>query len=97
MKSRELSVDEKLALVSFRPSGAPHITVDEQRCRNCTSDRVCVEICPAQNYRWDEHAERMSISTESCFECGSCRIVCIENAITWTWPTGGFGVQYTQG
>ncbi len=97
MKTRDLTVDEKLALVTFRPSGEPHITVDSARCRTCPSGRVCEDICPAQNYRWDEHAERMTISTESCFECGSCRIVCTEHAITWSWPTGGFGIAYAHG
>lgn len=97
MNSRDNATSEKLALVSFRPAPAPHITVEHTKCEKCSADRVCVEICPAQNYHWDEAAKRMSISTESCFECGSCRIACTENAITWTWPAGGFGIQYGHG
>lgn len=94
---RAHSIDEKLSLVAFHPDTGPHIAVDHDRCGHCLIDRACVDICPAQNYRWDDTARRMSVSTESCFECGSCRIVCTENAITWNWPQGGFGVMYTQG
>lgn len=97
MNPNRPAVDAKLALVSFHPAPEPHITVDHQRCARCGVDRVCIDVCPAQNYVWDPGAQRMAVSTTSCFECGSCRIACTEDAIAWKWPAGGFGVGYAHG
>jgi len=90
-------LDEKLNRVTFIPAPEPHITLDPSICSNCGIDRICLTICPAGNFRLDESTDRVSIATESCMECGSCRIVCTEGAINWAWPRGGFGVCYTVG
>lgn len=90
-------LDEKLSRVTFLPAPEPHIRLDPEICRKCRIDRVCLTICPAGNFRLDERTRRVSISTESCLECGACRIVCTEDSVSWRWPQGGFGVCYTVG
>ncbi len=91
------SLDEKLSRVTFLPAPEPHIEVDTDTCVRCKIDRVCLTICPAGNFRLDERTSRVSVATESCMECGACRIVCTEGALIWKWPLGGFGVCYTIG
>ena len=36
----------------------------------------------------------MTVNWEGCLECGTCLICCDDRALTWTYPRGGFGVQY---
>jgi ferredoxin like protein len=90
-------LDERLARVSFVRDSVPHMVLDEHTCASCPIDRVCVTVCPAGNFKHDEKAGTVSVSCESCMECGACRIACTENAIQWQWPRGGFGVCYLQG
>jgi ferredoxin like protein len=90
-------IDEQLSLAAFKPDAEPHIRVDDAICRRCSADRLCAAICPAQNYSWDANAEHMSVAVTSCFECGTCRIVCADGAIDWRWPGGGTGVAYVWG
>jgi ferredoxin like protein len=90
-------LDEKLARVVFYRDREPHITLSQEICVGCKIDRVCVTVCPAGNYKYDEKACQTILSTESCMECGACRIVCTEGAVSWSWPRGGFGVCYLLG
>lgn len=90
-------LDEKLSRVTFLPAPEPHIEINSDVCLDCGIDRICLTICPATNFRLDEKTGRVSVSTESCMECGACRIVCTEEALTWRWPLGGFGICYTVG
>jgi ferredoxin like protein len=89
-------LDERLARVVFQPDAEPHIMLDPAVCARCRIERVCVIVCPAGNYRYGEADHRMTVSAESCMECGACRIACTEGAITWRWPRGGFGVCYVR-
>ncbi|MBI5210236.1 MAG: 4Fe-4S dicluster domain-containing protein [Elusimicrobia bacterium] len=94
--SRE-PLDEKLSRVTFVRAPEPHISLDEAVCRRCSLDRVCLTTCPAGNFKRDERSGQVSVSTESCMECGSCRIVCALGAVRWKLPKGGFGVCYLRG
>ena len=41
---------------------------------------------------------RVLFSYEGCVECGTCRIVCNEfDNVEWTYPRGGYGIQYRFG
>lgn len=92
----EVPIDERLELVRFFRAPEPHIELDAAICRRCAIAHVCVSVCPAGNYRVHAGGE-VSVATESCMECGACRIACTEGSITWRWPRGGFGVHYVQG
>src|SRR5215467_15404605 len=41
-----LSFEDRMATVEFRTGARPHITVDSQVCRSCTT-KDCVTVCPA--------------------------------------------------
>jgi ferredoxin like protein len=91
-----LTVDEKLALVSFDVDRKAHITVEKALCKACTG-KPCLSICAAENYKWDEEADALIFNCEGCFECGACRIICPRDAIDWSYPQGGYGVRYRFG
>jgi ferredoxin like protein len=57
----------------------------------------CINCCPANCYVPADD-RRVIFSYEGCVECGTCRIVCHEfRNIEWTYPRGGFGIQYRFG
>ena len=69
----------------------PHIEVDGDKCARCKT-RPCASFCPAGAFTF--LGERMLYSYEGCLECGTCRVLCPEKAITWKYPPSGRGVQY---
>lgn len=90
-------IDEKLSRVTFVKAPEPHISLDEAVCARCSIGTVCAACCPAGNFKRDEKSGQVSVSTESCMECGACRVACALGAVRWSWPKGGFGVCYLQG
>jgi ferredoxin like protein len=90
-----MSVNDKLLRTRFVvDSGRPHITVDSSACATCASG-PCLTVCPVQCFQRER--ERLVFSYENCVECGSCRIVCPKDAVSWDYPRGGFGVCYRFG
>ena len=88
-----ISFEERMATVDFRVGSRPHITVDNDVCRSCTT-RACVVCCPA-NLFVPTSDGGILFNYEHCFECGTCYLVCNEaGAITWTFPDGGHGVAF---
>jgi len=86
-----LSVEKRLSLVRFRIHEKPHIVIDVSKCEECDYN-VCVKACPAGLFSIDNEG-RLHFNYEGCFECGTCRIVCPHEAISWEYPPGGFGVS----
>lgn len=84
-------MNDQLELVAYDVDAEPHIRVDAEICCGC-EQRPCLIVCPAQCYRIENN--RVEFSYHDCLECGSCRIVCDREAITWSYPRGGFGVCY---
>ncbi|PCN50710.1 hypothetical protein B6U99_03160 [Candidatus Geothermarchaeota archaeon ex4572_27] len=93
--SKELSIDYRLSLTKFNVDKEAHIEVDREKCRRCRS-KPCLRWCPAGLYKLDERGE-VTFNYEGCLECGTCKIICPENAIKWNFPRGGFGVWYRYG
>lgn len=90
-----MSVNEKLIKTRFVvDSGTPHITVDTSVCADCL-EGPCLVVCPGQCF--EKEQEKLTFSWENCIECGSCRLVCPKDAITWEYPRGGFGVCFRYG
>jgi ferredoxin like protein len=90
----EIRLDEKLATLTFRVDREPHITIEKELCISCAG-RPCTFVCPAGLYEWD--GEQIVHNCEGCLECGSCRVVCPQQAIQWHYPRGGYGVRYRWG
>ncbi len=90
---RGVSFEDRMATVDFRVGLRPHITVESEICRSCTT-RACVTACPAGLFSPTAEGGIL-FNYEECFECGTCYMVCDhEGAITWTYPDGGQGVVF---
>ncbi len=95
-EEKALTLDKRLALVSFTKDPQPFITVDTTICPNCEK-KPCLYICPAEVYTWQD---KLNYNTEGCMETGACLIVCQKigaKAITWKYPSGGKGVSFKLG
>jgi len=96
MTVRDVSFEDRMATVVFRVAATPHITIDGDACRGCTT-RACLVACPAGLFVATSDGG-MLFNYEQCFECGTCYLVCDESgAITWEYPVGGYGVAFRKG
>ena len=93
---KKLSVEDKLFLVDRKNSSESHIRIDHEVCKKCQR-KICLTICPAETYKWDEEKSEVSIAHENCLECGSCWVACKWDAIDWQNPPGGYGIKYKFG
>ncbi len=94
---KSLTVDDRLALDRFEADEEPFIAVDTQVCRSCEA-KPCLYVCPSQVYRLDKG--ELVYNTEGCIELGACGIVCRhigKGAIRWSYPRGGYGVEFRLG
>jgi len=90
----KINLDEIFDYTSFNVDRDPHIKLDEQICKKC-DQRSCVNCCPARCYTWDEENQKMTFVHDGCLECGTCYVVCGNDAFTrWRYPRGGFGVSF---
>ena len=89
----EPSFEDRMATVEFRVAERPHIAVDSDVCRSCTT-KACVHACPARLFVPTSDGGVL-FNYEQCFECGTCYMVCnTEGALTWSYPEGGRGVVF---
>lgn len=91
---KTMSLEDKLAVDKYDVDKDVHIKVNEDICTRC-ENRHCLYVCPAGCYKLSE--ESVTFSYEGCLECGSCQIVCEEDAIEWTLPRAGFGICFEYG
>ena len=94
---KELSTDDRLALVKFERDEEPFIVVETDTCQKCAL-KPCLYVCPAQVYHWENN--QLVYNIEGCIELGACGIVCHKlgsGAIRWNYPRGGFGVEFAHG
>ena len=83
---------ERLQTVAFNVDETPHIVVDGDQCRDCDS-HTCLTFCPAGCFTENEN-RRIDYYYVGCLECGTCLVLCDEEAVTWDYPRGGFGIAY---
>lgn len=88
--------DVLMTLKYFVDEAEPHLQIkDPAVCIRCVG-KPCLFFCPVGAYRLQEDGE-VQIGFQSCIECGSCRIACPPNNVSWKYPRGGFGVAYKYG
>jgi len=93
-----VGLERKLSIDSYNVDRTrAHIRIiDTDLCLQCERQQ-CINCCPAACYA-PQADGRVLFSYEGCVECGTCRIVCNEfENIEWTYPQGGFGIQYRYG
>ena len=88
-----MKIDDKLALDLFHVDKDAHIKVDQEKCLKCPH-KLCTYVCPVENYKLSEDGKSVTFSWEGCLECGTCRIICDQGALTWDYPRGGYGITY---
>lgn len=94
-----INVEEKLFENRYHvDEGNPHIRIkDPDVCLEKCQTPACTWACPAACYTIDEIGA-VTLSTDGCLECGTCRLVCNEHFnIDWAHPRGGYGVLYKFG
>lgn len=85
---------EKLLWVRHVVSLEPHIVLDNTKCVDCNS-KPCLYVCSAGCFT--EEDGEIKFNYEGCMECGTCRVMCNHQALTWNYPPGGFGVTFRYG
>jgi ferredoxin like protein len=89
------NIKAKLGLNTIKADSVKHITVNREICKKCVH-KPCLFVCPAQVYKLNNEGE-IELDLDGCLECGTCRIACVKGALEWSYPRGGFGVQYRYG
>lgn len=76
----------------------PHIAIrNASVCQDSCSSKPCTFCCPAACYTLGEGGA-VTLATDGCLECGTCRVICQDNQnITWDYPRGGYGISYKFG
>jgi ferredoxin like protein len=92
---KKAKVDDVLNSNVWDVDTQPHITVDYDKCRKLCDKKICTYLCPAGCYTLT--GNEILFSYEGCLECGTCRIVCPHEAVTWNYPLSGRGIQYRFG
>jgi len=91
-----MKIEEKLYYVKYNPDKVSHIEIiDDRICQEMCKKKVCTYICPAEVYKLE--GNKIIIGYENCLECGTCRLACPYENISWKYPRGGFGVKYRYG
>ena len=85
----------KLGLDVFKPGAAPHIRI-RTGMENDPRLKAAVRLCPAGLYSESESGV-ITMTTDGCLECGTCRIACGIEGLEWDYPEGGAGVQFRFG
>jgi ferredoxin like protein len=91
----KVNIKEKLSLDTYKLGKESHLIVDQEKCKKC-NNKCCLWICPANVYTLAESGD-IHVAFEDCLECGTCLIACDNEAIKWSYPKGGTGVQFKFG
>lgn len=95
-EARNLSLEDRLALVSRNLDKESHIEVDQKKFRYCGKRPPILFVCPSKTYTLNEETGECVVNFENCLECGTCQVACPE-AVTWKNPSGGFGITLKWG
>ncbi|CUH94236.1 hypothetical protein P22_0302 [Propionispora sp. 2/2-37] len=93
-------VSEKIKLIHCKPDQyRQHVVIKKpELCDTNCKNNECLSICPAQVFVWDgTKPKSISVFYKQCIECGACRLVCPLGNIKFSYPSGGYGVSFTEG
>lgn len=89
-----ISIEERLGLVSFEVDKERHIKVDTSLCGECDK-KACLYFCPANRFTIEDGMIKHDY--EGCIECGTCKFACAKGVVDFNYPRGGYGVYYKYG
>ena len=90
-----INLKAKLGLNVFKESPRFHIEIKLGK-EDDPSLMKAILICPAGLYSVGSDG-RVELSQDGCLECGTCKIVCGDEVLSWNYPEGATGVQYRFG
>ncbi|MDR0433503.1 MAG: 4Fe-4S dicluster domain-containing protein [Gracilibacteraceae bacterium] len=90
-----LNLKAKLGLNVFKENKNFHISVNPGK-ENDPRLFYAVLACPAGLYSVND-AGAVELSQDGCLECGTCKIICSDEVLTWRYPDGATGVQFRFG
>lgn len=99
MNAVVVNIEEKLFQNRYRvDAGRAHIKIkDPAVCTNACNVKSCTFVCPASCYKMEGNGS-VTLITDGCLECGSCRIICNEHFnLDWEYPRGGHGILFKFG
>lgn len=91
-KKNKVNIDDKLFLNTYKTDIVTHLIIKDQSVCEACVDKPCTDLCPARVYEYKD--DKMVVGFEGCLECGACRIACPHDNIDWSYPRGGFGIQF---
>jgi ferredoxin like protein len=93
-----IKVEEKLFQNRYKvDAGKPHIQIIKSEvCQVKCELKPCTVCCPAACYTMEGDGQ-VTLITDGCLECGTCRVVCGEQNVQWEYPRGGYGIQFKFG
>lgn len=93
-----IKVEEKLFQNRYKvDAGRPHIQITDQNvCQVQCKTKACTFCCPASCYT-KEGDGNITLITDGCLECGTCRVICSEENVQWDYPRGGYGILFKFG
>ncbi len=74
------------------PKTKEHIKVDKDKCIGDPC-QICYIICPTGSFEMVDGKAEWKYGMELCAECGMCRYCCPQDAIDWSYPEAGTGIQ----
>jgi len=97
--SAMIKVEDKLYQNRYLvDEGKPHIQIkDASVCTDQCQDKACTYCCPANCYTADGDGS-VTLVTDGCLECGTCRVICQDHGnVDWNYPRGGYWISYKFG
>lgn len=97
--SHMVKIEEKLYQNRYIvDESRPHIHIrSADVCSGSCSAKPCTVCCPAACYTLGDDGG-VTLATDGCLECGTCRVICQDNKnIAWDYPRGGYGISYKFG
>lgn len=93
-----IKVEEKLYHNRYLvDEGRPHIAITTNGKPPSAALQSLVNVCPAGCYGREEDGS-ISVTTDGCMECGTCRIICAATGeLSWNYPRGGYGILFKFG
>lgn len=86
-----------LDYVHIKVDKKSHIKIkNKETCLQKCENKPCTYYCPTRVFSWNDNQDKIIIDYSRCIECLACPFGCPYDNIDWSFPKGGFGVDYAK-